>query len=338
MIDIQARERIQANQQTDRLIEAIKESIPLPPTPMDTAPFKDVVKSNNNQTLLSKISLNIFQKIQNSLLEIFNKITSKEELKADLAEINQSIKEVKIPELPEIVNIQSQELLQAVKDIKIPTIPKFPDFPKIEIPRPLPFPKSFSVDSLPPVFISNLQDLSTLISDLQVTTIQAIQSLKIGTSKSTNPTPIDFKPVLDALQEIRASFDAFSGTKIDFPKSIDVNNFPVQFVPPTPTHISLNAVNGFFKTTPATVSTSLTILPTYGVLANRRSMLIYNNSTTVTIFIGGSDVTANNGLPVPPSSYGPPLDNGTRTILYGITSGGSADVRVMEISDINSGV
>ena len=61
--------------------------------------------------------------------------------------------------------------------------------------------------------------------------------------------------------------------------------------------------------------------------------MVYNNSSTVTIFIGGSDVTATNGLPVPPKSYSPPIDAGVKMILYAVTSSSTANVRVLEISN-----
>lgn len=107
----------------------------------------------------------------------------------------------------------------------------------------------------------------------------------------------------------------------------------VAFVPPPVTHVSLNAINGSIKTTVASVGSTRVGLPTYGVLSNRRSMVIYNNSTTVTVYYGGSEVTASTGMPIPPSSYSPILDIGVNVVPYGVTSSGTAEVRVMETSD-----
>lgn len=142
--------------------------------------------------------------------------------------------------------------------------------------------------------------------------------------------------ILDSLVEIHQSLERLNNKEINFPKSIELSNFR-QWIPTPVTNFNINPLRGVIHTTSATVTTALTVLPTYGVLANRRSVSLYNNSSSVTIYIGGSDVTATNGLPVPPLSYSPAFDFGTKMILYGVTSSSSADVRVMELSNDRAG-
>ena len=97
------------------------------------------------------------------------------------------------------------------------------------------------------------------------------------------------------------------------------------------TNVTLNGLQGNIKTTSATVGSTVAQLPSYGQLFNRRAIVIYNNSA-VTIYIGGSDVTTSNGMPVPANSYSPILDAGYNMVMYGIAASGSNNVRVLEVS------
>jgi hypothetical protein len=145
---------------------------------------------------------------------------------------------------------------------------------------------------------------------------------------------IDIKPQKsDADKIIKAIKNIKLQTKdIEFPDTINVGNFPPTKTPTPVTNININPLRGYIHTTAVTVSTSLTKLPSYGVLENRRAIIIYNNGAN-TIYVGGSTVTANTGLPIAASSYSPVLDAGVRMILYGRTSSGSSNVRCMEISN-----
>lgn len=133
--------------------------------------------------------------------------------------------------------------------------------------------------------------------------------------------------IVEAIKEIK-----IEARDIEFPKSISVDNWPPTKIPQPVTSINILPLGGILHTTAVTVSSTLTLLPSYGVLNNRRALIIYNNSTQ-TIYIGGSDVTTSNGLPVPKSSYSPVIDASTTMIVYGIVSSGTANVRVMELSN-----
>lgn len=203
-----------------------------------------------------------------------------------------------------------------------------------------------SVDNLPAISVSNLgeisQSLSSMISELNNSIYAAMKAMKVEVPKEfkiSKPVEVvNFQDLLESIEELKKGIQLLVNKEgADGPAEVTVTNFPIQKVPTPVTHMSINALNGFINTTAATVTSALTPLPTYGVLANRRSMIVYNNSSN-TIYVGGSDVTTSSGLPVPANSYSPPFDTGVRTILYGIAASGNNNVRVMEISDINSGM
>lgn len=59
------------------------------------------------------------------------------------------------------------------------------------------------------------------------------------------------------------------------------------------------------------------------------SVAIYNNGS-VTVYIGASNVTTSNGVPVPAGTWGPSVDLATNESLYGIVASGTCEVRVLE--------
>ena len=65
-------------------------------------------------------------------------------------------------------------------------------------------------------------------------------------------------------------------------------------------------------------------------LANRRSLLIVNNSATVTLYIGATGVTTADGLPIGPGGS-VQIDAGPTLTVYGVT-GSACDVRILEIA------
>ena len=103
--------------------------------------------------------------------------------------------------------------------------------------------------------------------------------------------------------------------------------------------IDINPLRGIPKTTQLVVGSNPTPLPATN-LANRRTLIIYNEDAALTVRLGGSGVTfsgATAGIPVPPLSYSPPFDIGNTTTLYGIVTSGSANVTCMEVSNDNIG-
>lgn len=213
------------------------------------------------------------------------------------------------------------------------------------------FPKEFPVtgtvdvgmvESLPPVKVSNLDEVGKsvgmLINNLQQATIKAIQASKTQFPSSVNVGNevkiSEFSALLEGIEELKNGFNILinkEAATVGFPSStipVEIKNW---MIPQPVTNININALQGFVKTTVTTVGTTATTLPGYGQLFNRRSVMIYNNSAN-TIYIGGSDVTTTNGIPVPASSYSPILDAGYNMKVYGIASQGGNDIRVLEVS------
>lgn len=84
------------------------------------------------------------------------------------------------------------------------------------------------------------------------------------------------------------------------------------------------------KSTNTTVNGTATALPATA-LVGRETIAIYNsNASTVTVYIGGSDVNATNGFPLTSSCPAISLDLDNTVPVYGIVSSGTADIRTIE--------
>lgn len=218
------------------------------------------------------------------------------------------------------------------------------------------FPKEFpvkgkvdigNIDKLPAVTITNLGDvsrqLSPLLSNLQTATIRAIESTKVEPRNSieiSNEVKVSqWGELIEAMEELKKGFNLLINKEVGdvkFPTDIvlpvEIQNW---MIPQPVTHVSINGLTGFVKSTAVTVGTSITPLPPE-VLMDRRSLVAYNNDSTVTLFLGGSDVTTANGIPVPAGTYSPPFDASPAMVVYGIAAS-SINVRVLEVSDEDSG-
>ena len=160
-------------------------------------------------------------------------------------------------------------------------------------------------------------------------------------------TPVVYKgkdkkyvPPVDRTDEVIEAIQGIEYPKmpeIEFPKSIAVDNFPPTRVPQPVTNININPLRGIVETTTQTLTTTLSKVPGYGELDGRRSLMIYNNDSSETIYIGGSDVTSSNGFPIPAKSYSPAFDAGPKMIVYGLTASSTAEVRVLEMSNDSGG-
>lgn len=142
--------------------------------------------------------------------------------------------------------------------------------------------------------------------------------------------------VIDAVKELKDEIKKIKPSKFDMPDLIkaQVTNFPPQKYPMPVTHMSINSLKGDVRSRKITVN-GLTPLPS-DELAYRRSWMVFNNDASSTLYIGGADLTPDNGLPVLAQTYSPVIDAGPDMQMYG-TSTGSIDVRVFEASDENSG-
>ena len=222
--------------------------------------------------------------------------------------------------------------------IMVKSFPKSVILPKIfQVRGTVAVTNAISVNNLT-TLEKKMDDLGTKFSLGMASLAQAISSVsnqKIEFPKLDIPKAekIDFTPVIEAIQnQDKPSKDDSTPVLRDIKKVMQaIADKPTMTTQPV-TNINVNALQGFSKTTSVTVRTTLTKLPSYGVLNNRRTMILFNNSSTVTVYVGGSDVTTTNGMPILAQSYSPAIDAGVYMIIYGVTSSSTADVRVMEVS------
>lgn len=213
-----------------------------------------------------------------------------------------------------------------------------------QVSKPLILPKIFKIQGQVEVTkqasvnVKNLNELGAFFKSLE-------QKLSLlSNAVSTAPPPVVNIPkfeipkmtqqgidpkLIDLLESLEEKIDKLQPQEMKFPKKISIDNFPITLTPQPVTNINLNPLQGVIKTSSTTVGTSLTTLPGYGQLPNRRSMVIYNASSN-TIHIGGSDVTTSNGIPVASGDYSNIFDAGYNQIIYGIAATSGNDIRVLE--------
>lgn len=183
----------------------------------------------------------------------------------------------------------------------------------------------------------------TTLPDTQKEVVAALERLEVSLKKIV-PIPVkgaqkivlsEGKELIEKLNELNDNVSKLPGN-MEYPSEVRITNFPPTKYPLPVTNININPLRGSIKSRSITVSASMpTPLPDE-VLAFRRSMIIFNNSAT-TVYIGGSDVSSSNGLPILTQTYSPALDAGQKMILYGISASGPANVRVFEASNDNIG-
>lgn len=226
-----------------------------------------------------------------------------------------------------------------------------------QIKRPIAIPKLLNitgkveVTKQSPVEIKNFNDLGKYFSSLeQKLTVWAqaastAQPAPINFPKFDFPKsdPIDTSGIVSAVESLEKALqgrEKSSDTAILRRMADTLSEYtsrPVMTTPPV-TNVTLNALNGVVKTTDNTVGTTLTPLPQYGQLPDRRALMIYNNSSN-TIYWGGSDVTVSNGIPISAGSFASPLDAGYNLKVYAVAASNGNDVRCVEISkDISSSI
>lgn len=170
-----------------------------------------------------------------------------------------------------------------------------------------------------------VQSIPKTIHDPEM--VAVLRNIEKGFGKKTQKVTDRTDEIVKAIQEIKVTAPEIEFP--EFPKEMVMSNFRVANV----TNVSINPLRGLVHSTNQTITTTLNKIPGYGVLDNRRSLMLFNNSASTTIYIGGSNVTSSNGLPILGQTYSPVIDSGIRMILYGVTSSSTADIRVMEVSN-----
>ena len=350
-IDIAARKRIIEERSQKSLISQLVSSL-TPPDKPDTVtePLNRVAEGVNRGGNISTILVAFVQ----SLLKAVKDIGSKSPSSSDVKEVTTAIQAIAFPEvkIPETVTLdpnQKDEIVGAVKDIKFPEQKEFPKKMDVGIAEVV---KKLSILS---DILSNLQKdkISKIDGTVNIRSmpelnlaplVRALQQNRVDLPKqSKEASKIDLSPITSALNELNDNVIALTdlsgnedviGLLRQVSEGISSLYSKPSFVPPAVTNVNINALQGVVKTTAMTISTSAVAIPTSAV-ENRRSIQIYNNSSN-TLYIGGSDVTTSNGIPVSASSFSQALDMGQNMTLYGVATG-SSNIRVLEISSEASG-
>lgn len=225
------------------------------------------------------------------------------------------------------------------------------------IPKQVVLPKIFQIQGKvevtkqSPIVIANMADLGKYFQSLE----QKLTIWAQASSTAQPPTiefpkfdfpksePVDLSGVTSAIQDLQKSLQKVeSSTDTAILRKIqdilsEFTSRPTLTTPPV-TNVTINALNGVVKTSDNSVGTTLTPLPQYGQLPDRRALMIYNNSAN-TIYWGGSDVTVTNGIPITAGSFASPVDAGYNLKVYAIAASSGNDVRTVEISkDISSSI
>src|SRR6266702_2512420 len=341
MIDQNARARLLERARHNELISSIqelKDSQPQIPINEIVQPMEKVNKTNSNNFIISTIAMGILRKISHFCNQILSNMPTRE----DMQSLGDQIKDIKFPATPTKITVDSPELLVAIKNIKIPEMPEDISINNLDENKTYLERLTANIEKIKPQQLTKVEVVNQ--SQLDTTKIEAAitnlsKQLMLLKPRDVKMPPVDFGETNLLLQELRDRLDTLSegmNRPVEFPTSLSVNNFPPQKVPQPVTNVSLNPNRGTVTATAVTVTTALTPLPGTA-LADRRSMMIHNNSSTTIIYVGGSNVTAATGIPVSPGTYGPSLDAGPRNIVYAVTSAGSADVRVLEMNDLTEG-
>jgi len=191
-----------------------------------------------------------------------------------------------------------------------------------------------------PVRVDNLTDLEQYFKTLEVrlnSLSSQLANLRLNPKQPKIEIPetkINLNPLIESIGEMKEYLSKLKAPQ--FPDTISINNFPPQKVPNPVTNININPLKGTPKTTAVSVGGTATLLPTTALI-KRRTLSLYNASSSETLYIGGTDVTIDNGFPVPPESYSPSIDAGEEMLIYGITSGVDIDIRVFEVNNTLSG-
>lgn len=227
--------------------------------------------------------------------------------------------------------------------------------------------KNLSDIKIPPpateIIVKNLKDLPQTVVNTEKTDLSPLVKLLEGLKSAVSDmsgTISRLKPVVNVpapvvkveaqkevtVKGIKDTTDEVIGLRADIEKLYDMleekndelklavkenggSKGSVSYSGSTITSVSLNGLRGVPVSTAVDVQNSPTLLPAVA-LPLRRSLIIYNNSAN-TVYIGGVDVTIADGLPIPASSFSPPIDAGQVMKVYGIAAT-TSEVRVLEVS------
>ena len=345
IIDKNARAKLFQRQQNEKVVQAIQTN---QPKPQDNSKVENSLKNvedlSNSHLALNAVVYETLSKIEQDLFEVMSIITKQSE---SLPERLQSLRDTNLN--PDQVN----QIIEAFSNIKIPqplseiSVPEIQNIIKelqtlkkeLQTLKPIDKPLqkiegTVEIANFPKTQKSEPIDLKPLLTAIQKIKLQTPDTIKVANSIAIE----NWQELLDGIEELKKGFNLLinrEGGNLDGPMEVAITNFPPQMVPQPVTKIDINPLRGEFTSHSVTVGTSITPLPSTP-LSKRRSLILFNNHASATLYIGGSNVTASGtttGLPVLAQSYSPAFDADARMILYGISAASSIEVIVLESSN-----
>ena len=331
-------------------------------------PLKIIAKINkDSKDILGSIS----SKLDNKKVEVINKDTN---VLLEVAKNTRGLKE-RLDKVAEKTSITPSLTLPTsftidtkLKNIEVSSMPavEVKKLPKLEIDKDM-FPKfptemkisdkelsgkvsqnSSEIKDMKKTVSTDLKSLAQGIKTLQNTLELSIKGIKIPEVNIPKfpevkipkfPTQISFKEAsefVNAIQGVRDDLASIYKQNEDRgTMPVEVTNFnETQVATASPTSMRINALRGETRTTALTITTTRKQLPETPI-ENRKTVTIYNNSDN-TVYFGGADVTALNGVPVAPYTYSPSIDAHNTMGVYAIAETNS-EVRVLEASSEREG-
>lgn len=246
--------------------------------------------------------------------------------KIDIAELSQK-------DVIEKLDIVQKTLSEAIKKVSDKDIVIPPPLKQVDVEGIV------DVSALPEKLYSQFNDLKASLKALE----SGIKGIKLDV-----PTPKDIifptemsisnlKALQDSIVELKTAIKEIPQAVMpEFPDTINIGNFPAQKIPQPVTNFNLNPLQGILKTTGMTVGNTATLIPATAV-ERRRHIQIFNNDDTNILYIGGSDVTTSNGIPIDAKSFSQGIDASSNMAIYGISTT-DINIRVLEITSNLSGM
>lgn len=288
--------------------------------------YKPKVEVTNKDTNLIKEVAENTRKSNSRLGELVKKeFTSKVEVK----DLKNEVKVTNLKDYPKTIKVSN--LKEFPKTIKVSNLDKikYPQTIRISNLGEIKLPKPVNIDISP--LENSLRGLKSAFSDIK----RELPRLK----QKDLPQQKDLKEVSRHIDAMAERLDDALTNLHELIKEKDFGGAGQTVIKSQSggskyADVTVNGLRGIPQSTAVTVITSATKLPSTA-LENRRSLIVYNNSSN-TVYIGGSDVTTGNGMPIASESYSPPIDASDQMTIYAI-AGSNSEVRVLEVSTDKSG-
>lgn len=320
-----------ANSIKDAIVSAIDR---LNDTVLGIKDYRFEVEVANKDTNLHKEVAENTRKTASRLKQLVEKSVQK--VDGSVSITNKTLR-VEVTNPQESKDVQKVEVTNPTK-IEFPEIPKPLEEVRVSNLSEIEFPEQ-KVEMLP--LVNAVESLKSVVSEINGQ-LPGLKPKEIKFPKLEVPKQMSLK---ESKQLIEAINDGLQGVRDDLGrvyKAIEEQEPVVQkdsggktiVSSARVTDVNINGLRGVPKSTAVTVGSTATKLPETN-LQYRRSIIVYNDSEN-TVYIGGSDVTTSNGLPVAVDSYSPPIDAGETMNVYAVATTNS-NVRVLEVSSQREG-